>query len=96
MIAAALDGIDNASTPPKALNNVNIYELSKDERVTRGIESLPGSLKDALLELKADDVIKNSIGEKLFSAFFRAKEEEWEDYRIHVTDWEVENYLMGA
>jgi glutamine synthetase len=48
MIAAALDGIDRGLTPPKPLNNVNIFELSPEERVTRGIESLPGSLKDAL------------------------------------------------
>lgn len=96
MIAAALDGIDNNLTPSKPLNNVNIYDLSREERITRGIESLPGSLKDALAELAADEVVKNSIGSKLYSAFYRAKEEEWEDYRIHVTDWEVENYLMGA
>ena len=96
MIAAALDGIDKGLTPPKPLNNVNIYDLSREERITRGIESLPGSLKEALAELAADAVVKNSIGPKLYSAFYRAKEEEWEDYRIHVTDWEIENYLQGA
>ena len=96
MIAAALDGIEKGLTPPKPLNNVNIYNLSYEERVTRGIESLPGSLKEALAELATDSVLKDAIGAKLYSAFCRAKEEEWEDYRIHVTDWEIENYLQGA
>ncbi len=96
MIAAALDGIEKGLKPPKPLNNVNIFELSAEERVTRGIESLPGSLKEALTALAADDLIKDSIGSKLYSAFCRAKEEEWESYRIHVTDWEIENYLHSA
>ena len=96
MIAAALDGIEKGLKPPKPLNNVNIFELSAEERVTRGIESLPGSLKEALVALAADDLIKDSIGSKLYSAFCRAKEEEWESYRIHVTDWEIENYLHSA
>jgi len=96
MIAAALDGIEKGFKPPKPLNNVNIFELSAEERVTRGIESLPGSLKEALVALSADDLIKDSIGSKLYSAFCRAKEEEWENYRIHVTDWEIENYLHSA
>jgi glutamine synthetase len=46
--------------------------------------------------LAADDLIKDAIGAKLYSAFYRAKEEEWEDYRIHVTDWEEEHYLESA
>ena len=96
MIATAIDGIEKGLKPPKPLNNVNIFELSAEERVTRGIESLPGSLKEALSALAADDLVKDSIGPKLYSAFCRAKEEEWESYRIHVTDWEIEQYLQSA
>ena len=96
MIATAIDGIEKGLKPPKPLNNVNIFELSAEERVTRGIESLPGSLKEALSALAADDLVKDSIGPKLYSAFCRAKEEEWESYRINVTDWEIEQYLQSA
>ncbi len=53
----------------------------------------PGSLLEALSLLEQDKVIKNSLGESIYSAFVRAKQEEWEEYRLHVMDWEVERYL---
>jgi len=41
-------------------------------------------------------VLKNALGTDVYTAFRRAKLEECEDYRIHVTDWEVEKYLENA
>lgn len=96
MIAAALDGIDNKIKPPKPLNNINIYHLSEDERKAKDIKELPSSLLEALQELDKDTVLKKALGEEIYSAFVRAKMEEWEDFRIHVTDWEVAKYLESA
>ena len=96
MLAAALDGIDNKLKAPKPLNNVNIYELSVDERKAKGIKELPGALDEALMELDKDDVLRNALGNEVYSAFRRAKLEEWEEFRIQVTDWEVQNFLEAA
>ena len=96
LLAAAMDGVDNNIHSPKPLNNVNIYHLSKEERDEMGIVSLPGSLKEALEDLEKDTVLKEALGDQLYSAFKRAKEEEWEDYRIKVSDWEVERYLQNS
>lgn len=96
MLACALDGIDNGLKAPKPMNNVNIYNLSEEERKAKAIDALPSSLDEALDELHADDVIKNALGEEIYTAFRRAKLEEWEDFRIHVTDWEVGQYLESA
>jgi glutamine synthetase len=96
MLAAALDGIDNNQKAPRPLNNVNIYELNEDEREAMGIRALPSSLNEALDELDRDPLLKDALGSEIYSAFRRAKLEECEDYRIHVTDWEVEHYLEGA
>jgi len=96
MLAAALDGIDNEMRPPKPLNNVNVYHLSEEERKAQGIKELPASLLEALAELDRCDVIKNALGNEIYYAFRRAKLEEWEDFRIHVTDWETEHYLENA
>ncbi len=93
MLAAALDGIDRQLTPPPALNNVNVYDLKPEERKERGISELPGSLREALLDLDNDPVIKNALGANLYEAFVRAKWAEWEDYRLNVMDWEVARYL---
>lgn len=96
MLAAALDGIECEMKPPRALNNINIYELTAQERADLGIESLPGSLREAMQELDQDPVIKDALGQETYMAFKRAKEAEWDDYRTHVTDWEVSQYLELA
>ncbi len=96
MLAAALDGIDTGLTPPKPLNNINLYHLEKQERVRMGVGELPGSLAEALDELERDELLKSALGNSIFEAFSRAKREEWDDYRIHVTDYEIQRYLETA
>lgn len=96
MLAAALDGIDNNITPPKPLNNVNLYHLDPKERKKMGVGELPGSLAEALTELAKDKVLVDALGPVAYEAFNRAKWEEWDDYRIHVTDYEIERYLETA
>jgi glutamine synthetase len=96
MLAAALDGIDNKMTPPKALNNVNLYHLSVEERRDLGVNELPGSLAEALGDLEKDAVVRNALGPVTYEAFTRAKWAEWDDYRLRVTDFEVERYLETA
>jgi glutamine synthetase len=93
MLAAALDGIDNKMQPPKPLNNVNVYELSKQERMAMGVQELPGSLEEAITEMEKDAVVKVALGQVAYETFRRAKLEEWDQYRIGVTDWEVKRYL---
>jgi len=96
MLIAGRDGIQNKLAPPKPLNNINIYQLSEDERKAKGIKALPSSLIEALQELDKDTVLKEAFGEEIYSAFRRAKMAEWEDFRIRVTDWEVETYMENA
>jgi len=96
MLAAALDGIDNNLTPPKPLNNVNLYHLNAEERQKMGVGELPGSLAEALTELAQDQVLLDALGPVAYEAFNRAKWEEWDEYRIHVTDYEIERYLERA
>ncbi|GIK08585.1 MAG: glutamine synthetase [Anaerolineaceae bacterium] len=96
MLAAALDGIDRKMTPPAALNNVNLYHLNAEERARMGVGSLPGSLVEALTELDKDKVIVDALGSVTYEAFARAKREEWDDYRLSVTDYEIERYLEVA
>ena len=95
LIAAALDGIDNNLQPPEPLTNVNAYQLNSEERRDLNISELPNSLFKALDALESDEVIKSALG-GAYEAFYRAKLTEWDDYRIHVTDWEVERYLETA
>ncbi len=96
MLAAAMDGVEKGLTPPEPLNNINVYHLSEEERREMKIGSLPGSLPEALEELSRDNIIRSALGENIYEAFMRAKWAEWDEFRIRVTDWEVERYLEVA
>jgi len=96
MLAAALDGIDNNLPCPEPLNNVNVYHLTPEERVAMNILELPGSLAEALRELEKDTVLQEALGQDTYEAFYRAKWAEVDEYRMRVTDWEVERYLEVA
>lgn len=91
-LCAGLDGIENKTTPPPAVNS-NIYELDEDEREQIGIASLPTNLSEALSFMKADSVVKDCIGEHIFSRYYAAKREEWKRFNTRVSQWELEEYL---
>jgi glutamine synthetase len=55
----------------------------------QGVRMLPGSLEKAL-----DEVIQTALGVHVCEWFLEAKRAEWNDYRIRVTPWELERYLM--
>ena len=96
MLAAALDGIDRQLACPPPLNNVNVYHLTPKSAGELNIAELPGSLSEALRELDADPVLQEALGATVYEAFTRAKWAEIEEYRMKVTDWEVERYLEQA
>jgi glutamine synthetase len=96
ILAAGLDGIEKGMTAPTPLNNINVYELTKADRKRLKVDNLPGSLAEALVELDKDTVIKNALGSSIYEAFVRSRKAEWEEYRLNVSDWEVEHYLETA
>ena len=96
MLAAGLDGIEKDLECPPALNNLNIWNLSEEERAERGISALPGSLAEAMHEFESAEVIKEALGPTICNVFSRAKWAEVDEYRTRVTDWEVSRYLELA
>ena len=89
MLKAGLDGIKRKLPLPEAAEE-DLYQV--DPRA-RQIETLPGSLGDALIELQRDDVIVEALGPHVLERFLEAKTLEWESYRIAVSQWELERYL---
>jgi glutamine synthetase len=96
MLAAGLDGIDRELPCPEPLNNLNVYELSEEERHHLNIDMLPGSLLEAVNAFEKDPVLQNALGEPLTEAFLNARRTEWEVFRTQVTDWEINRYLTTA
>lgn len=92
MLKAGLDGIKNQLEPPAPVDR-DIYKMDLAERNRLGIESLPGNLYEALIELARDEVVKSALGEHIFNKFIEGKMEEWNQYNMQVTPWEVSQYL---
>jgi glutamine synthetase len=92
MLAAGLDGIEKRMEPPDPIDE-NAYEFSPEDRQRYDVNTLPGSLDEALCELEADPVIRGALGEHVYHWFMLAKREEWDEYRVSVTQWELDRYL---
>ncbi len=92
MLMAGLDGVKNKIEPPSA-STANIYQLSEVERQDMGIDSLPGSLFEALELMKESQVAKEALGEHIFGEFIKAKSIEWDQFRTNVTPWELDRYM---
>jgi glutamine synthetase len=92
MLAAGLEGIEKQYQVPEPVEE-NVYEMSHQERRKRGIETLPGSLEEAVRLLENSELVRKTLGDHVFNAFIENKKIEWNKYRIHVTDWERERYL---
>nr|CAA42729.1 glutamine synthetase [Thermotoga maritima MSB8] len=92
ILAAGLDGIINKIEPPAPVEE-NIYHMTSERREELNIESLPGSLKEAVEELKKDDVIIDALGEHIFEKFVEAAEKDWKEFSTYVTNWELQRYL---
>ena len=96
MLAAALEGVEKGLEAPKPLNNINLYHLDAKERRKLGVKELPGSLAEALGELEKDTLLQSALGSVTYEAFVRAKWEEWDEFRLRVSDYEIERYLETA
>ena len=92
MLNSGLDGVKNKMTPPPSVDK-DIFKMSPAEMDEAGIHVMPGSLKEAIEELKANPIAKETLGEHIFEKYIEAKEAEWDRYRTAVTDWELDEYL---
>ncbi|MCK4413015.1 MAG: type I glutamate--ammonia ligase [Candidatus Eisenbacteria sp.] len=92
MLAAGLDGVRRELAAPEPVEE-DVYHFDPPQLEEHGITSLPGTLEEALTALARDAVVRGALGEHVYETFARAKQAEWDEYRIQVTDWELQRYL---
>ena len=92
MLAAGLEGIEKGYELPAPVEE-NVFEMAEDERQRRGIETLPGSLSEAILLTEDSELVRKALGDHLFNSFIKNKKIEWDLYRTQVTDYELKRYL---
>ena len=92
MLGAGLDGIKNDLPVPEAVN-ADIFEMTAAEKKEAGIASLPANLYEAVQELKASPIALEALGPHILEKYIEGKEQEWDSFRIAITDWEHKTYL---
>jgi len=92
LINAGLDGIEQGLECPDPIRE-NIYEFDEAKREEYGIETLPSNLGEALDALEEDEVVADALGEHVYEKFLEAKHQEFDEYRVDVSDWELDRYL---
>jgi len=92
MAGAGLEGIENKYELPDPIEE-DIFEMTPDERGNRGIGELPGNLYAAIIALEKSDLVKKVLGEHIFNKFVENKKIEWNKYRVHVSQYEIDKYL---
>ena len=58
-----------------------------------GIEQLPETLGEAIELTAESELVLRTFGEHIFNRYVEIKRQEWEDYRVQVTQWELDRYL---
>ena len=92
MLAAGLKGIENNYPLPDPVEQ-DIYHMTEAQRADLGIMALPGSLHEAIEETAKSQLVRETLGEHIFNKFLDNKRIEWDAYRMHVSDFEIERYL---
>lgn len=91
-LAAGLDGIRNKITPPDSVD-LNIFTMTEEEKAAKGIKNLPASLKEALGQFEKSEFVKSVLGDHTAGKYLEAKNAEWNQYSVQVSQWELDQYL---
>lgn len=89
ILAAGLDGIRTKADPGER-SDIDMY---KDGHTLTSGPKLPLNLLDALREYDKDTELKSAMGDEFSSAFIKLKQQEWNAYASHFTQWERDNTL---
>jgi len=92
MLAAGLRGIEEGYELGEPIEE-DIFSMTAEERRQRGIESLPGNLAEAIAETERSELVRQALGDHIFEKFIASKVIEWDRYRTHVSQYELERYL---
>jgi glutamine synthetase len=92
MLRAGLEGIKNKYPLPEPIEE-DVYEMTTDRRKELNIGALPGSLYEAIEQVENSKLIRDTLGEHVFEKLIENKKIEWDRFRTHVSQYEVETYL---
>ena len=54
---------------------------------------MPETLGEAVDELAGSELMRRALGDHIFDAYVQLKRAEWDEYRIQLSQWELDRYL---
>jgi glutamine synthetase len=92
MLAAGMKGVEKKYPLSEPVEE-DIFEMDEKAREIAGITSLPGSLYEALSIVSKSELVRTTLGDHIFQKFIENKKVEWDRFRIHVSQYEIDRYL---
>jgi glutamine synthetase len=92
ILAAGLEGIREHLDPGEP-HTENMYTHSPEALSAMGIGCLPRTLGEAIAAFAADPLSKQVMGDLMYQSYIDYKNQEWQDYHNHISDWERQRYL---
>jgi glutamine synthetase len=92
LIAAGLDGLERALTPPEPVA-VDPATIPEEERARRGIVRLPATQEEALDALAADELLTRALGSTLADSYLAVRRSEWAAYSVGDAAFEQQGHF---
>ncbi len=92
ILAAGMKGIEEGYPLPDEAA-ADLWSMTPEELASEGIADLPGSLHEAIVCMERSELVAETLGEHVFEWFIRNKRDEWNDYKMHVSQFELDRYL---
>jgi glutamine synthetase len=67
--------------------------MTPAERRAAGIGELPGDLMEAIRAAEGSALLRRTLGDHVFEKLIENKRLEWEQFRVRVSKWELDEYL---
>ncbi|MCF8032256.1 MAG: glutamine synthetase family protein [Desulfarculaceae bacterium] len=92
MLAAGMKGMEEEYELAAPVEE-DIFEMDAKQLKRHKISALPATLGEAIAVTSKSKLVKETLGDHVFEKFIENKTAEWDAFRLHVTDWEMERYL---
>ncbi|MGH3129505.1 MAG: glutamine synthetase family protein [Gaiellaceae bacterium] len=94
LLHAGLEGIEQGYELPEPMET-NLYHLTPEQREERGIIALPETLGEAIDALAHSALARKAMGPHIFDRYVEIKRKEWDEYRVQLSQWELDKYLSA-
>jgi len=92
LLAAGMAGVNGKYDLRPPLEE-DVFHLDATQRKKLNVEELPGSLDEAVKLTEKSSLVRDCLGEHVFSKFIENKRIEWDQFRIQVTQYEIKRYM---